>query len=114
MGLSTAVREEVPRTRAVSVTAVLPSAVRTRLGVRRSARTMVMPTVDPEDVAKGDSRQVWTIERAEITSAAPIWRDGILLNAAVPEPVDGGWAAKLIGDRRVVDVGGRRLVARGI
>ena len=51
MGLSEAVREELSGT-GVTVTAVLPSAVRTELvaGVQLGG---VLPTVDPEDIANG-------------------------------------------------------------
>jgi short-subunit dehydrogenase len=95
VGLSAAVREEY-RDSGVSVTAVLPSAVRTRLasGVPLGHG---MPTVDPEDVARAivdsvDSRH------AEITVPRYLaaWD---LLNAAVPEPLM-RLGRKLIGDRR--------------
>ena len=97
VGLSTAVREEY-RDTGVSVTAVLPSAVRTRLasGVPLGHG---MPTVDPEDVAKAivgsmDNR------RAEIT--VPRYLAGWdLLNAVVPEPAM-RLGRKLIGDRRAL------------
>jgi short-subunit dehydrogenase len=97
VGLSAAVREEY-RDSGASVTAVLPSAVRTRLasGVPLGHG---MPTVDPEDVARAivgsvDSR------RAEIT--VPRYLAGWdLLSAAVPEPVM-SLARKVIGDRRVL------------
>jgi len=97
VGLSAAVREEY-RDSGVSVTAVLPSAVRTRLasGVPLGHG---MPTVDPEDVARAivgsvDSR------RAEIT--VPRYLLGWdLLNAAVPEPLM-RLGRKLIGDRRAL------------
>jgi short-subunit dehydrogenase len=97
VGLSAAVREEY-RDSGASVTAVLPSAVRTRLasGVPLGHG---MPTVDPEDVARAivgsvDSR------RAEIT--VPRYLAGWdLLSAAVPEPVM-SLARKVIGDRRAL------------
>jgi short-subunit dehydrogenase len=97
VGLSAAVREEY-RDSGVSVTAVLPSAVRTRLasGVPLGHG---MPTVDPEDVARAivgsvDSR------RAEIT--VPRYLAGWdLLNAAVPERLM-RLGRKLIGDRRAL------------
>ena len=97
VGLSAAVREE-HRDSGVSVTAVLPSAVRTRLasGVPLGRG---MPTVDAEDVARVivgsvDSR------RAEITVPRYLaaWD---LVNAVVPEPVM-GLARKVIGDRRAL------------
>jgi NADP-dependent 3-hydroxy acid dehydrogenase YdfG len=97
VGLSTAVREEY-RDTSVSVTAVLPSAVRTRLasGVPLGHG---MPTVDPEDVAKAIVGSVDN-RRAEIT--VPRYLAGWdLLNAAVPEPVM-RLGRKLIGDRRAL------------
>jgi NADP-dependent 3-hydroxy acid dehydrogenase YdfG len=97
VGLSTAVREEY-RDTGVSVTAVLPSAVRTRLasGVPLGHG---MPTVDPEDVAKAIVSSVDN-RRAEIT--VPRYLAGWdLLNAAVPEPVM-RLGRKLIGDRRAL------------
>jgi short-subunit dehydrogenase len=97
VGLSAAVREEY-RDTGVSVTAVLPSAVRTPLasGVPLGHG---MPTVEAEDVARAivgsvDSR------RAEIT--VPRYLAGWdLLNAAVPEPLM-RLSRKLIGDRRAL------------
>lgn len=97
VGLSTAVREEY-RDTGVSVTAVLPSAVRTRLasGVPLGHG---MPTVDPEDVAEAIVGSVDN-RRAEIT--VPRYLAGWdLLNAAVPEPVM-RLGRKLIGDRRAL------------
>jgi short-subunit dehydrogenase len=97
VGLSTAVREEY-RDTGVSVTAVLPSAVRTRLasGVPLGHG---MPTVDPEDVAKAIVGSVDN-RRAEIT--VPRYLAGWdLVNAAVPEPVM-RLGRKLIGDRRAL------------
>jgi short-subunit dehydrogenase len=97
VGLSAAVREEY-RDTGVSVTAVLPSAVRTRLALGVPLGRG-MPTVDAEDVAQAivgsvDSR------RAEIT--VPRYLAGWdLLNAAVPEPVM-RLGRKLIGDRRAL------------
>jgi short-subunit dehydrogenase len=97
VGLSAAVREEY-RDTGVSVSAVLPSAVRTRLasGVPLGHG---MPTVDPEDVARAivgsvDSR------RAEITVPRYLasWD---LVNAAVPERLM-RLGRKLIGDRRAL------------
>jgi short-subunit dehydrogenase len=97
VGLSTAVREEY-RDTGVSVTAVLPSAVRTRLasGVPLGHG---MPTVDPDDVAEAIVGSVDN-RRAEIT--VPRYLAGWdLLNAAVPEPVM-RLGRKLIGDRRAL------------
>jgi hypothetical protein len=95
VGLSAAVREEY-RNSGVSVSAVLPSAVRTRLasGVPLGHG---MPTVDAEDVAREIVGSVDN-RRAEIT--VPRYLAGWdLLNAAVPEPVM-RMGRKLIGDRR--------------
>ena len=97
VGLSAAVREEY-RDSGVSVSAVLPSAVRTRLasGVPLGHG---IPTVDAEDVARAivgsvDSR------RAEIT--VPRYLAGWdLLNAAVPERLM-RLGRRVIGDRRAL------------
>jgi hypothetical protein len=83
LGLSLAVRREFAAT-GVSVSAVLPSAVRTGLasGVRLGHG---MPTVNPEDVARAIVGSVRN-RRAEITVPAYL---GLfdLVNALVPEPV---------------------------
>jgi len=97
VGLSAAVREEY-RDSGISVSTVLPSAVRTRLasGVPLGHG---LPTVEPDDVARAivdsvDSR------RAEIT--VPGYLAGWdLLNAAVPERLM-HLGRKLIGDRRAL------------
>lgn len=97
VGLSAAVREEY-RDSGVSVTAVLPSAVRTRLasGVPLGHG---MPTVDAEDVARAIVGSVGS-RRAEVT--VPRYLAGWdLLNAAVPEPLM-RLGRKLIGDRRAL------------
>ena len=97
VGLSAAVREEY-RDSGVSVTAVLPSAVRTRLasGVPLGHG---LPTVDPEDVARAIVGSVNT-RRAEIT--VPRYLSGWdLLNAAVPAPLM-RLGRKMIGDCRVL------------
>jgi NADP-dependent 3-hydroxy acid dehydrogenase YdfG len=97
VGLSAAVREEY-RDTGVSVTAVLPSAVRTRLasGVPLGHG---MPTVEPEDVARAIVGSVDN-RRAEIT--VPRYLAGWdLLNAAVPERVM-RLGRKMIGDRRAL------------
>jgi NADP-dependent 3-hydroxy acid dehydrogenase YdfG len=97
VGLSAAVREEY-RDSGVSVSAVLPSAVRTRLasGVPLGHG---MPTVDPEDVARAIIGSVGS-RRAEIT--VPRYLAGWdLLNATVPEPLM-RLGRKLIGDRRAL------------
>ena len=97
VGLSAAVREEY-RDSGVSVTAVLPSAVRTRLasGVPLGHG---MPTVDPEDVARAIVGSVAS-RRAEIT--VPRYLAGWdLLNATVPESLM-RLGRRLIGDRRAL------------
>ncbi|MGO4446110.1 SDR family oxidoreductase [Mycobacterium sp. 2YAF39] len=97
VGLSAAVREEY-RNSGVSVSTVLPSAVRTRLasGVPLGHG---MPTVDADDVARaivGSIRR----RRAEIT--VPRYLSGWdLVNAAAPEPVM-RLGRRLIGDRRAL------------
>lgn len=95
VGLSAAVRDEFAHT-GVSVSAVLPSAVRTRLtsGVPEGRG---MPTVDPEDVARAIVGTVRT-RRAETT--VPAWLGAWdLVDAVVPERVQrlGKW---LIDSRR--------------
>jgi len=97
VGLSAAVREEY-RSTGVSVSAVLPSAVRTRLasGVPLGHG---MPTVEAEDVARAIVGSVRR-RRAEIT--VPRYLAGWdLVNAAVPEPAM-RLGRKLIGDRRAL------------
>lgn len=97
VGLTAAVRREYVAT-GVSVSAVLPSAVRTELasGVRLGG---ALPTVDPEDVAKAIAGTLKT-RRAE--TAVPRWLAGWdLLAALTPEPVL-AWARGLIGDDRAL------------
>lgn len=97
VGLSAGVREEYAHT-GVSISAVLPSAVRTRLasGVPLGHG---MPTVDPEDVARAIVGSVGS-RRGEIT--VPGYLAGWdLLNAAVPEPIM-RLGRRLIGDRRAL------------
>lgn len=97
VGLSAAVREEY-RDSGVSVTAVLPSAVRTRLasGVPLGRG---LPTVDPVAVAKAIADSVAN-RRAEIT--VPRYLAGFdLLNALTPESVM-SLARKVIRDRRAL------------
>jgi hypothetical protein len=83
LGLSLAVRAELAAT-GVSVSTVLPSAVRTGLasGVPLGHG---MPTVDPEDVARAIVRSVYS-RRAEIPVPGYL-RLFDLVNALVPEPV---------------------------
>ncbi|MFF0542046.1 SDR family oxidoreductase [Nocardia thailandica] len=98
VGLSAAVREEFADS-GVSVSAVLPSAVRTRLssGVPLGHG---MPTVDPEDVARAIVATVRD-RRAEVT--VPGYLAGWdLLNAVVPERVM-RLGRRLIGDRRALN-----------
>jgi NADP-dependent 3-hydroxy acid dehydrogenase YdfG len=83
VGLTAAVRAEYAHT-GVSVSAVLPSAVRTRLssGVPLGRG---MPTVDPEDVARAVVGSVRN-RRAEIP-VPDYLRAWDLVDAAVPEPL---------------------------
>src|SRR5437879_9822280 len=97
VGLSAAVREEY-RDSGVSVSAVLPSAGRTRLasGVPVGPG---LPTVDPEDVARAIVGSVGS-RRAEI--AVPRYLAAWdLINATVPESLM-RLGRKLIGDRRAL------------
>jgi short-subunit dehydrogenase len=97
VGLSAAVREEY-RDTGVSVTAVLPTAVRTRLasGVELGHG---LPTVDPEDVARAIVGSVES-RRAEITVPRYLacWD---LVNVAVPERLM-RLGRKMVGDRRAL------------
>jgi short-subunit dehydrogenase len=97
VGLSAAVREEY-RDTGVSVTSVLPSAVRTRLasGVPLGRG---LPTVEPEAVAKAIVGSVAS-RRQEITVPRYLaaWD---LLSAAVPDAVM-SLARKVIADRRAL------------
>jgi NADP-dependent 3-hydroxy acid dehydrogenase YdfG len=83
VGLTAAVRRELRRS-GVSVSAVLPSAVRTELssGVRLGG---AMPTVDPEDIAAAVVRTCRT-RRAE-TPVPGFLAGWDLLAAVVPEPL---------------------------
>jgi NADP-dependent 3-hydroxy acid dehydrogenase YdfG len=83
LGLSLALREEFAAT-GVSVTAVLPSAVRTGL-VAGVPLGRGMPTVDPEQVARAIVASVRT-RRAEITVPGYL-RLFDLVNAVLPEPL---------------------------
>jgi NAD(P)-dependent dehydrogenase (short-subunit alcohol dehydrogenase family) len=96
VGLSASVREEYAHT-GVSVSAVLPSAVRTRLvsGVTLGH----LPTVDPDQVAHAIVDSVRT-RRAQIT--VPGYLAGWdLLDAAVPGPLM-RLGRRFIGDRRAL------------
>ncbi len=92
LGLSLAVRAEFAAT-GVSVSAVLPSAVRTGL-VSGLQLGHGMPTVDPEDVARAIVGSVRS-RRAEITVPGYL-RLFDLVDALTPE-----WALRLV--RRVLD-----------
>lgn len=83
LGLSLAVREEFAHT-GVSVSAVLPSAVRTGL-VAGVPLGRGMPIVDPEQVARAIVASVRT-RRAEITVPGYL-RLFDVVNAVVPEPL---------------------------
>jgi short-subunit dehydrogenase len=97
VGLSAAVREEY-RDSGVSVTAVLPSAVRTRLasGVQLGRG---LPTVEPEAVARAIVGSVAS-RRAEVT--VPRYLAGWdLLNAVAPDALI-RLGRSVIGDRRAL------------
>jgi short-subunit dehydrogenase len=97
VGLSAAVREEY-RDTGVSVTAVLPSAVRTRLasGVPLGHG---LPTVEPEAVAKAIIRSV-SNRRAQIT--VPGYLAGWdIINAVTPDALM-RLGRRAIGDRRAL------------
>ena len=97
VGLSAAVREEY-RDSGVSVTAVLPSAVRTRLasGVQLGRG---LPTVEPDAVARAIVHSVAS-RRAEIT--VPRYLAGWdLLDAVAPDALI-RLGRKVIGDRRAL------------
>ncbi|MDC0663579.1 SDR family oxidoreductase [Marinobacter sp. SS21] len=85
LGLSEAVRDELAGT-GVTVTAVLPSAVRTELvsGVQLGG---VLPTVDPEDIANGIVKSCRT---REPVMAIPGWmRQYELIAAIAPDTLVG-------------------------
>jgi hypothetical protein len=98
VGLSAATREEYEHT-GVSISAVLPSAVRTRLssGVPLGHG---MPTVDPSDVARAIVDSV-SNRRAEIPVPGYLagWE---IVDALVPDRVI-GLGRRLIGDRRALN-----------
>lgn len=96
-GLSLAVREEFAAS-GVSVTAVLPSAVRTGLssGVRLGHG---LPTVEPEDVARAIVRSVRT-RRAEITVPGYL-RLFDVVDALLPDPII-RLARRLLDDARAL------------
>jgi NADP-dependent 3-hydroxy acid dehydrogenase YdfG len=96
-GLSLAVREEIAPT-GVSVSAVLPAAVRTELasGVQLGHG---MPTVDPDQVARAVVTSVRT-RRAEIPVPGYL-RLFDLVDALVPEPVL-RLGRRLLDDRRAL------------
>ena len=97
VGLSAAVREEY-RDSGVSVSAVLPSAVRTCLaaGVPLGHG---MPTVDAHDVAQAI---VGSVRRRRAEIPVPRYLSGWdLVNATVPEPAM-RLGRRLIGDRRAL------------
>jgi short-subunit dehydrogenase len=97
VGLSAAVREEY-RDTGVSVTAVLPSAVRTRLasGVPLGGG---VPTVEPESVAAAVVRSL-TSRRAEIT--VPGYLAGWDVVTALTPGAVMTFVRRVIGDRRVL------------
>lgn len=106
LGASLAARREYDGT-GVTVSAILPSAVRTELasGAKLGG---VLPTVDPEDVARAIVRSVRV--RAPRTSVpgwiAPGW---VLVDAFVPEFIE-RIARRFVGERQAMalDAGERR------
>ncbi|MGW4527946.1 SDR family oxidoreductase [Amycolatopsis sp. NPDC004378] len=112
VGLTAAVRREYAAT-GVSVSAVLPGAVRTELasGVRLGG---ALPTVDPEDVAKAIAG---TLRSRRAETAVPRWLAGWdLLAALTPEPLM-TFARGLIGDDRALkelDPAGRAAYVRRV
>src|SRR5262249_10798392 len=91
VGLSEAVRDELHGT-GVTVTAVLPAAVRTELasGVRLGG---VVPTVDPEQIADGI---VNTCQHRSAFVPIPGWmRVYEPVAAIVPQPIVGGIRGRL-------------------
>ncbi len=112
VGLSAAVRRELAGT-GVTLSCVLPSAVRTELasGVPLGGG---MPTVEPEEVARAIVESVAT-RRAEI-AVPKILLGWDVLNALLPARVI-DLARSLVGDRRAleeIDLEGRRAYAERI
>lgn len=98
VGLSVALRKEYGNT-GVSVSCVLPSAVRTELA-SGAPLGKGMPTVDPEDVAAAIVRSVDT-RRAQISVPGWLAFGWGLVDLFVPEPVE-RLARRLIDDRRAL------------
>ncbi|WP_078288917.1 SDR family oxidoreductase [Mycobacterium sp. D16R24] len=98
VGLSVALRKEYGDS-GVSISSVLPSAVRTELA-SGAPLGKGMPTVDPEDVAAAIVRSVDT-RRAQIS--VPGWLAFVwgLVDLFVPEPVE-RVGRRLIDDRRAL------------
>ncbi|MCE5289561.1 MAG: SDR family oxidoreductase [Nocardiaceae bacterium] len=98
VGLTAAVREEFADT-GVSISAVLPTAVRTRLtdGVQLGHG---MPTVDPEEIAKAI---VASVDSRAAEIPVPGYLAGWdLVNAVTPEPIM-RFGRRLLGGRRALD-----------
>ncbi|MFC8383767.1 SDR family oxidoreductase [Nocardia sp. NPDC057272] len=107
LGLSLAARREYEGT-GVTVTAVLPSAVRTELS-SGAGLGKGMPTVDPEDVARA---VVASVRRRPETVSVPGWvaPGWSVLQALVPSFIENA-GRRLIDDRRAltgIDPDGRR------
>ncbi|MUM16234.1 SDR family oxidoreductase [Mycobacterium sp. CBMA271] len=98
VGLSLALRKEYGNT-GVSVSCVLPSAVRTELA-SGAPLGKGMPTVDPEDVAAAIVRSVDT-RRSQISVPGWLAFGWGLVDLFVPEPVE-RLARRLIDDRRAL------------
>ncbi|TDZ81441.1 SDR family oxidoreductase [Mycobacteroides salmoniphilum] len=98
VGLSVALRKEYADS-GVSISSVLPSAVRTELA-SGAPLGKGMPTVDPEDVAAAIVRSVDT-RRAQISVPGWLAFGWGLLDLFVPEPVE-RLGRRLIDDRRAL------------
>lgn len=99
VGLTAATRLELDRT-GVSVTAVLPSAVRTELS--SGIDFGMLPAVEPQDVAEAVVRSVRT-RAAEIAVPGYVGRASTL-SALLPEPVMRGLRRAVRDDRAITAV----------
>lgn len=98
VGLSLALRKEYGNS-GVSISCVLPSAVRTELA-SGAPLGKGMPTVDPEDVAAAIVRSVDT-RRSQISVPGWLAFGWALVDLLVPEPVE-RLGRRLIDDRRAL------------
>jgi short-subunit dehydrogenase len=99
VGLTAATRLELDRT-GVSVSAVLPSAVRTELA--SGIDYGILPAVDPEDIADAVVRSVRT-RQAEIAVPGYVGTASAFSNL-VPEPVMRGLRSLVQDDRAITHV----------